>query len=139
MRLVIPNTKLLLDHYAHAGAGPDLPAKTVGFGSLAQDRQQRLMLDRRQSRGTPGVRPGQQGIGTRHFCGFDPLAYGSFADSKPLGNLLLAPVLLQQFQRTQSPRLSPVGEQTLYPHSILFSCWTTSATSLGNCATVYNC
>jgi hypothetical protein len=109
MGLVVLNTKFLRDHHPDPGTGPYRPAKPIGFGALSQIFQQAILFGWAQPGRSPGVRPREQSLGTRQVRSLDPLTYRPFADGQGLGDVLLGPTLLREFQRAEAPRLLPIG------------------------------
>lgn len=108
---VVTDLELVLDELSDAAAGPDLPAKAKGFGTLKQHSDKLCVLRSTQQ----GLRTGRgmvtQSCDPIQGGPLEPLADRALGDAQGLRDLSLRPSLLVQVPGPQAATFLPTSRR----------------------------
>lgn len=109
MRFVVQDSKLPLDHDSYARTGPDISAKSVGFGTMPKKFRNLLLLSRRKPSWPSRWSMMVQGIRSAFTGQTDPLTHGSFGNPQAFRYPSLQPAPSLQIPRLKPTFLSPIA------------------------------
>jgi len=106
---MIANPKFVADDLSDATGGPNRPAKSKGFGTFEEQRDQLRVLIRRQQWARPRSRMVPQSRDPVQLGAGHPLADCALCDPQGVGDLPLRPPFLVQFPGPKATTFRPTS------------------------------